>query len=323
MPEPTTAPRPPTPRPEAVRAGPGASRPQRRSYPHVDGVEHRTVRAGAIDMHVGEAGDPEDEPLVMLHGWPQHWYMWRHLIPRLAQRYRVICPDLRGHGWSDAPASGYEKETLAADIAGLLDVLELEHVRLAGHDWGGLTGFLLCLRHPERIERFLALNILHPWPALGAGGLLRALPRLWYQLVLAAPGLGARLLTSRPAFVESLIRGGAARRDTWSAQELGTFSAALREPARAAASAAIYRSFLLRELLPIVRGAYRSQRLETPTLLLFGTEDPAIDAGALEGYEAYAPHMSVELVPGVGHFIAEEAPELVLERALPFFEEGA
>src|SRR5919106_1697015 len=79
--------------------------------PEVPGVEHRFVEANGLRMHVAEAGD--GDPVVMLHGWPQHWYEWRHLIPPLAAQYRVICPDLRGLGWTDAPPRGYEKENLA------------------------------------------------------------------------------------------------------------------------------------------------------------------------------------------------------------------
>jgi pimeloyl-ACP methyl ester carboxylesterase len=86
--------------------------------------------------------------------------MWRYQIPPLAQRYSLICPDLRGLGWSEAPPTGYEKEQLVDDIIALLDALNLDHVRLMAHDWGGWVGFLFCLRQPERIQRYLALNIL-------------------------------------------------------------------------------------------------------------------------------------------------------------------
>ena len=115
-----------------------------RPLPELPGVEHRFVDAGGVRLHVAEAGD--GEPVVLLHGWPEHWWTWRHLIPGLAERYRVICPDLRGFGWSDAPRRGYEKEQFAADVAELLDSLDLHDVRLVGHDWGGVAGFILCVR---------------------------------------------------------------------------------------------------------------------------------------------------------------------------------
>src|SRR5687767_14115632 len=96
-------------RPARTPAGTTAQ-PISRPFPEVQGVSHRFVDAGGLHMHVAEAG--EGEPVVLLHGWPQHWYEWRRQIPALAQHYRVICPDLRGFGWTDAPASGYEKENL-------------------------------------------------------------------------------------------------------------------------------------------------------------------------------------------------------------------
>lgn len=285
--------------------------------PFLAGVEHHTIRAGGLDFHVAEAG--AGEPLVLLHGWPQHWYMWRRVIPGLAERYRVICPDLRGLGWSDAPRFGYDKETLADDVALVIGALGLERVRLVGHDWGGLAGFLLCLRHPGLVSRYMALNIVHPWPSVGLAT-LPALPRLWYQAVIGAPGLGPRLLRDAPGFVRWML-SVSAERGTWSRGELDTFAERLREPARAEASSAIYRTFLTRELLPFLRGRYRDSRLETPTLLLFGDGDRVQPVALLDGYEAHAPAMEVEVVPGVGHFIAEEAPELVLDRALRFFAE--
>lgn len=106
-----------------------------RELPHVEGVEHRFVEARGLRFHVALAGD--GDPLVMLHGWPQHWFEWRNLIPSLARRHRVICPHLRGLGWSDAPPAGYEKEELATDALTVLDALELDTVQLVGHDWGG------------------------------------------------------------------------------------------------------------------------------------------------------------------------------------------
>ena len=79
-------------------------RSESRPFPEVEGVQHRFIEAGGLRMHVAEAG--QGDPLVLLHGWPQHWYEWRHQIPVLSQHYRVICPDLRGLGWSDAPPRG-------------------------------------------------------------------------------------------------------------------------------------------------------------------------------------------------------------------------
>src|SRR3712207_1051413 len=98
------------------------------------GVEHHYVSARGLDFHVAEAGD--GLPLVMLHGWPQHWWMWRYVMPRLADRFRLIAPDLRGFGWSDAPEGPYDKQTLADDVLAVLDELGVGRFRVMGHDWG-------------------------------------------------------------------------------------------------------------------------------------------------------------------------------------------
>ena len=284
-------------------------------FPHVEGVEHRFVRVGGVRLHVAEAGS--GPPVLMLHGWPQHWYCWRHVIPALAETHRVICPDLRGFGWSDAPPGSYEKETLATDVLRLVDELGLEAVRLVGHDWGGFVGFLMCLRAPERVERYLALDIIHPWP-VAAGFDLRATLAASYQPLLSLPIVGEWTLRSQSFLVTNLIRLGSLRREGSSDGDLAAFADRLREPARARATSALYRTFLTRELPGLLRGRYRDRRLTVPTLLLSGAGDPVVTPDRLRGYEEHADDMDLEIVPGAGHFLPEERPELVLERMRSF-----
>ncbi|MFL5895684.1 MAG: alpha/beta fold hydrolase, partial [Thermoleophilaceae bacterium] len=198
--------------------------------PHVDGVTHRFVDAAGLRMHVAEAGPEDGEVIVLLHGWPQNWYEWRHLVPLLADDYRLVMPDLRGLGWSDAPETGYEKEQLARDVVALLDALGLDRVKLVGHDWGGFTGFLMCVDHPERVERYLALNIIHLWPRRSARGFLRAW-RLFYQLPLVAPIVGPRI-TRHTGYVGAILRNS--NSGTFSDEEVEAFEAPLRDPAHAA-----------------------------------------------------------------------------------------
>jgi pimeloyl-ACP methyl ester carboxylesterase len=283
--------------------------------PHVDGVTHRTVRARGIDFHVAEAGSGDDVVLC-LHGWPQHWYEWRRLMPALADRYRVLAIDQRGFGWSDAPRDGYEKEDLASDVLAVLDELGIERVKLVGHDWGAWIGFLLCLRAPERFERYLALNILPPWTT--ARAMAPHLWRFWYQWMILAPGLGYRLHRSGK-FVPKVLVGGSTRREPWDEATLRSFADNLAEPARARAAVQMYRLFNLRETLPIVRGRYAQQRLTVPTRMLFGTDDVVLRPDVLAGYERHADDMQVEFVPGCGHFVADEVPDLVAARAREFF----
>jgi pimeloyl-ACP methyl ester carboxylesterase len=278
--------------------------------PHIDGVEHRYAQVGDLRVHYAEAG--EGEPLILQHGWPQHWWMWRELIGPLAERYRLICPDLRGFGWSDAPPSGYRKSQLADDLLALMDRLGIERARLVGHDWGGYLGFLLCLGHPERVSRFAALSIPPPWPGPGAW---RLAPMLTYQGLLASPVVG-ELAVRRLGLVPLLLRAGRAA-GSYSEEEVETFAAPLRRAASAHASSQMYRTFLLHELLPHARGKLPAQRLTTPTLLLMGERDPL--AGGVGGdYSSHADDLRVEYVPGASHFVAEERPDAVLDRLLAF-----
>lgn len=284
--------------------------------PDLDGVAHRYVDVGGTRFHVAEAG--EGPAILLLHGWPQHWWIWRKVIPALAAERRVICPDLRGFGWSEAPAGSYEIQGLADDILALLDELGLDQVDLIGHDWGGYAGFLLCLQAPERFRHYLGLGIVHPWfePPKPS---LQALKRTAYQFILATPGLGSGVLRFVPGFVRLALRRGSHPAMEWSAEELDCYARSFQSRDHARASSRVYRSFLTRELPRLKKGHYRSQRLTVPTRVLAGVADPVIRSDILAGFEPYADDMSVEIVERCGHFVAEERPDVVLERARELF----
>jgi len=273
--------------------------------PPVPGVRHRTVRAAGLDIHLAEAGD--GPPLVLLHGWPQHWWAWRDLIPPLAERFRVLAPDLRGHGWTSAPPGDYAKATFASDLIALLDAEGLDRVTLVAHDWGGYAAFLAALDHPERFERMVVLDIAPPWGSkLHAGQLL--LPVFAsYQVAISTPVVGQRLLRSG-VLVPQLMRIGAGPDKQWTDEERRAFTEPFREPDRARATQAIYRTFLTKELPRQRRSPDRTDELEVPTTLLMG------GAGMLD--KIARPHsgrnLRVERIPRAGHFIAEEKPEAVL-----------
>src|SRR3954451_20740133 len=285
--------------------------------PHVDGVTHRTVQAGDLRVHLAEVGPEDAPPVLLLLGWPQHWYEWRGLVPQLSGSHRLLMPDLRGLGWTEVTENGYEKENLARDQIALLDALGVEQVDLIGHDWGGYAGFLMCLLAPERVRRYVAANVTHPWPKASARGLLN-MWRMAYQVPMLAPVLGPRV-TRKRGFVKLVLNG--AKRGVFSDAELETFEAPYREPERARATAKYYRSFQLHDMPLLLRGHWRAYRLTTPTLLLLGTGDFAIPPSLIAGYEPYADDMRVQFVPGTGHFVVDAEPELVGRRALEFFED--
>jgi pimeloyl-ACP methyl ester carboxylesterase len=175
--------------------------------PPAPSVHHRLVdvasAAGPVRVHLAEAGT--GEPVLLLHGWPQHWFMWRQVAADLGSRYRLLMPDLRGFGWSQAPGTGYEPHSFAADARALLDALGLDRVRLVGHDWGGFTAFLLGVAHPERFERIVVFNAPPLWVPLSPR-VIASLWRTWYVAMVACP-LGPAIVAS-DRFVPWFIRLG-------------------------------------------------------------------------------------------------------------------
>lgn len=291
------------------RDGPG------RPLPQVESVRHRFIQTPRLRMHVVEAG--EGEPLLLLHGWPQHWYAWRDVIPLLAERYRVVCPDLRGFGWTEAPRTGYSTDELVEDLLAMLDVLGLERVFVVGHELGGRLAFHLSLREPTRVRGHLALNALHPYWSVR-----RLAPhawRQWWTVFVETPLLGRTVLRRLPAFTRLLFRLGNPNPQARAASVVDQFIATLREPDRARAAERVQTHFAYREIVPTLLGKYRSTRLRVPTLMLNGTKDFALAAAELGGYETYADDLRVELVTDAGHFLAEEHPRLVAETAARFF----
>jgi pimeloyl-ACP methyl ester carboxylesterase len=266
--------------------------------------------ARGLRFHVAEAG--AGDPIVLVHGWPQHWWMWRHVVALLAPHARLVMIDLRGFGWSDAPSGAYDKQTLADDVLAVLDALGLDRVCLMAHDWGAWSGFLACLAEPERFAVFLALGAPRPGGRPSARQ-LREVWRLGYQVAIASPVLGQRLVAD-PRFIERVIMGGAVQRQAWTGDDLRAFTAVLAEPARARASVSLYRTFLAREVARSPRG-----RLRVPTRVMVGSGDPAIPAVLLDGAQDDADDVSVEIVAECGHFVPEERPQLVVQRARELF----
>jgi pimeloyl-ACP methyl ester carboxylesterase len=271
-------------------------------FPHVEGVEHRFVEVAGVRVHVAEAG--AGAPLLLVHGWPQHWYEWRGLVAELAGERRLIMPDLRGFGWSDVPPGPIEPEVFVRDLVALLDALGLGQVDVVGHDWGGYSSLLLSARHPERVRRLLAVSAPSPW--------LKVTPRLaleswraWYAVLFAA-GLMQR--------DDGRLAAWFMRREGIPPHDVEVFAARLREPPRATATTRLYRGYL-RSLGATARGkATAEPRSTVPTLLLIGARDRAVGPKLATGFERAGADMRVEVVPGAGHFICDTHPQLVAAR---------
>jgi pimeloyl-ACP methyl ester carboxylesterase len=283
--------------------------------PHVDGVEHSEVIVRGLRLHVATAGPASGRPVVLQHGWPQHWYEWRDLMQALGGAgYRAIAPDFRGFGWSEFPPDeDFRKDTLADDVIALCAELGHERVSFVGHDWGCWVGWLLCLRKPQLIERAVMLSVRAPFPpdtiALAALG---RLARLAYQIPISAPmPVAAKQATLR-------LIGAALSRGSDFELDREPYAIPLRQPSVTRASTLLYRSFLTRELPGLIGGRYRGQRIGVPIRFLVGDRDPLYYP---EMVEEQAPHFDDyqgESLSGVGHFIPEQVPDLLRERVLGF-----
>lgn len=272
-------------------------------------------------MHVAEAGPCDGRPVLALHGWPQHWYMWRALVPPLAGRgFRLICPDLRGQGWSGWPPDGdFAKSRLVDDVLALLDALDIASAGVIGHDWGGWVTFLLARRAPHRITRLMALSIVAPWNR-GRGVGVRDLA-FAYQPLLALPAIGPAIVRN-PRAMAALMRTATGRGHSWDEGALEPYLAVLGVPRVAEASSRLYRSFLACELhrLGGSTGA-DAEPLAMPVLQMVGARD--LVRSRLDRARApRAERWRVERVPDCGHFMLDERPGLVAARALAFFTDG-
>ena len=262
-----------------------------------------------LRMHVAEAGS--GQPVLLLHGYPQHRWEWRKVIPGLAEHYRVLCPDLRGAGWTDAPPAGYTRDQLLADVVGLLDALRLDCVRLLAHDWAALIGYQLCLRHPGRIQHYLSLSIPPPYFEFDTRLVLAMVRHAWFNLLTPVPLLGPLLLgRGNQRMARYMLLNFTSDQNAFSEEDVEIFVAQLREPARARAGSALYRHFVQPEAARILRRSYRSSRLSTPTRVLVGADDPSIRLDFLHGFDDYVDDLALEFVAGASHFVADERPDL-------------
>jgi pimeloyl-ACP methyl ester carboxylesterase len=279
--------------------------------PVLPGARHRRITIDGATLHLAECGPSDAPPVLLVHGWPQNWWCWNRVAPLLADDFRCLMLDLPGHGWSTAPRDGYEKEALADNLLRLLDELEIERVTYVGHDWGALLGFLIGIREPERVSGLVALSIPHLWPALRDRLNPRQLFAFSYQLPLGMPILGPGLM--RRGLTRRVLEGADAG---FTEEDVEIQSSTMDSPEGAVTTTRLYRTFLVRELPSIALGRYRASRLEVPTRLIVGERDPITRFSSLSGFEQNAPAMQVERVPGAGHFLPQERPDLIAERAI-------
>jgi pimeloyl-ACP methyl ester carboxylesterase len=271
-------------------------------------LTHHHITVNGIDLHYVEAG--RGPLIVLLHGFPEFWYSWRKQIPALAGAgFRVVAPDLRGYNESSKPPNvdDYRLTLVAADIAALIEQLGAPCI-LVGHDWGGITSWLLAMTRPELLRKLVILNMPHPVP------LLRELRRstrqklkMTYQLFFRPPFFPERLMRWLLPLV--LRKGGRFTRE-----DLVEYKKAWRNLATRRAMANYYRAFGRN------RGELRQhlRPINLPTLLIWGVREPVFLRETTEDFDEYVPNLRIVRVDRAGHFVQTDAPEIVNELLIDF-----
>ena len=273
-------------------------------------LEHSTIETNGIKLHVVEAGPKSGVPVVLLHGFPEFWYGWRHQIPALVEAgCRVIVPDQRGYNLSDKPkgVKSYSVFTLVKDIIGLIDALGYEKVNLVGHDWGAVVAWALAILHPERLHRLSIMNVPHP--AVMKRFLQRDLEQIrrsWYVFFFQLPWLpesGMRQDNWRGA--QRALRGSG-KIDTFTTDDVVKYKEAWSRPGAMTAMINWYRA-IMRYQPPMPKDL----RVKVRTLMMWGMKDFALSHRMARPSMDYVDEGNLIFFPEATHWVQHDAAEEV------------
>lgn len=260
-----------------------------------------------VRMHVRSAG--QGPAVVLLHGFPDNHIVWRKQIAPLVQAgFRVLTPDLRGCGDSEAPRAvdAYRLKYICADVLAMLDQLGIEQARLVGHDWGAAVGWMLCMQSPERIAQYVALSVGHP-AAVARAGILQQL-RFSYMLWFLVPGLAERSVSAGDFYL--------LHRFTKDRTQVRYWIKSLREPGRLTAALNYYRANVVRAAAV---GVKRTP-VKVPVMGIWSSGDVALGETQMRDSAAYvAQGFRFERIDGADHWLQVTAPERVNALLLDFF----
>lgn len=278
---------------------------------------HYHLAANGIRFHIAAPEQQSNGPLVLLlHGFPEFWYSWRHQLPPLsAAGYHAIAPDLRGYNDTEKPPRGYDLITLTNDIAAIIKALRYPRAHLVGHDWGGILAWAFAARFPQMTGKLVVMNAPHI-PAYQRE--LRRNPaqwcKSWYVYFFQIPRLPEVMLTRRHGQGIKQLLQRAALPTTFTAEDLTRYAEAFCKPGAAAAAINWYRAAARHFFISRLNGGHVS----APTLLLWGAQDVALDLSLALGLEQWAPNLTVRILPHATHWIQQDAPELVNRYLLDF-----
>lgn len=284
---------------------------------HFGSEQHQFISSNGVRLHYVTQG--EGTLMLMLHGFPEFWYSWRHQISAFAQDYKVVAIDQRGYNDSDKPAdlSAYRMSELVQDVRGVIQALGYDRCILVGHDWGGAVAWNFAYAYPEMVQRLIVMNLPHP--AKFAAGLQtpQQLLRSWYIFFFQVPFLPELALQAFDyQLIAALFSNMAIDKDAFTTADLNAYKQAAAKPGALTAMLNYYRANILQPEL----GRREWGVLNVPTLLIWGEEDSALGKELTYGTEAYVQDLTVRYIPNCSHWVQQERPQLVNEYMQAFLQ---
>ena len=265
------------------------------------------ITTNGVKLHYVTQG--EGPLMLMLHGFPEFWYSWRHQIPEFASHFKVVALDLRGYNDSDKPQNqlAYVMDEFVRDVEGVIKGLGYDKCVLVGHDWGGAIAWVFAYAHPEMVERLIVLNIPHP--AKFAQGLRtpQQLLRSAYIFLFQLPWLPELLLQSSDyQAIETAFKGMAIAQSAFTPADIEAYKNAAAKRGALTAMLNYYRNVFQQRMLNESWSV-----LEVPTLMIWGENDTALGKELTYGTEHYVRNLQIKYIPNCSHWVQQEQPLLV------------
>lgn len=278
--------------------------------------QHEYIVSNGLKLHYVTQG--EGPLMLMLHGFPEFWYSWRHQIPEFAKDFKVVALDLRGYNDSDKPQeqSAYVMAEFIKDVEGVIKGLGYDRCVLVGHDWGGAIAWNFAYAHPEMLERLIILNIPHP--AKFAAGLRtpQQLLRSSYMFLFQLPWLPELLIQAADyQAVENAFKGMAVNKGAFSQEDIQAYKDAAAKRGALTAMLNYYRNILQQGMT-----SQDWRVLEVPTLMIWGEKDTALGKELTYGTTAYVRNLQIKYIPECSHWVQQEQPQLVNQYMREFLE---
>jgi pimeloyl-ACP methyl ester carboxylesterase len=281
------------------------------------------VETDEIRMHYVTQG--KGKLLLLLHGFPDFWYVWRFQIPELAKHFRVVAPDLRGYNETDKPegVDKYNLNILAGDVMKLIHALGEKRAIIIGHDWGGTVAWSFAAFSPEATERLAILNAPHPNAyTTKTKSSLRQLQKSWYVFFFQTPNIPEKVLSRNNFFfLKEMLRSSSVKKDVFTDEELEVYAEAWSKPGAMRGSINYYRA----NMNPAIIFSDKTitfPKIKSPTLVIWGEQDAALLKDLTAGMDEFvdAPY-SIKYIPNCGHWVQLEEPALVNEYILGFLKD--